>query len=501
MARHTPEWWCSTADVKADLGELALRSGRAASVNQALKAMIDLGATLVLARLVAPSDFGLVGMVAVLTGFVALFSDLGLATVTVQREDLEPSDVSSLFWLNTSLGIVLCVFTVALSPLVSLYYRTPSLTPIACALALSFALTGVTVQHRALLRRRMLNARLAVVELVQMLVGAVAAVWLATRGFGVWAIALRSPIAAATGVVVTFIACDFLPRASLESRKLKLLFGSGARLTGFTLVNYVARNFDNLLIGRYAGAHALGLYSKAYDLLMLPIRQISDPATSVAIPSLSRVVDNPDRYRNAFLRILEKVLLLSLTLGAFLMASSDAIIELVLGARWSGASSIFFWLGWLTFSQPLGNAMGWLFVSQGRTSELLRWGVLGSSLSVASFVIGLRWGPVGVAMAYALSGIGVRAPIVVWMACRNGPVRIGHVLRTALPLVGAALLSLAMGLMARRLVGTILPILTLLMTAGVCAGTMLLVLLPFAAGRRALSDLVMIADFRRRFSA
>jgi PST family polysaccharide transporter len=211
-------------------------------------------------------------------------------------------------------------------------------------------------------------------------------------------------------------------------------------------------------------------------------------------------MDTPDRYRNAFLRMLEKVLLLSLCLGAFLMASSDAIIELVLGARWSGASSVFFWLGWLTFSQPLGNAMGWLFVSQGRTRELLRWGVLGSSLTVASFVIGLRWGAEGVAAAYALSGIGVRTPIVLWMACRSGPVRINDVLRTALPLVVTALMSLGMGLLARHFSGTIHPVTTVLMTAGVCAGTMLLVLLPFPSGRRALSDLVMIADFRRRFS-
>ena len=440
-------------------------------------------------------------MVAGLTGFVALFNDLGLATVTVQRDDLDPSDVSSLFWLNTGLGVALGAVTALLSPLVAAYYREPSLTPIACILGSSFALTGLTVQHRALLRRRMMNARLAVVEVTQTSVGVIAAVWLALEGFGVWAIALRSPIAAAAGVISTFLACDFVPRATLESRKLRALFASGARLTGFTVVNYIARNFDNLLIGRYAGAHALGLYSKAYDLLMLPIRQISEPATQVAVPSLSRVTDDAERYRSAFLRILEKVLLLSLPLGAFLMAASDAVIEVVLGPSWSGAGSIFFWLGWLTFSQPLGNATGWLFVSQGRTSELLRWGVIGSSLAVASFLAGLPWGAEGVAMAYSLSGIFVRLPIVLFMACRRGPVGIAPLLRTALPIVGAALVSLGMGLVARRLAGPIHPVWTLLMTAGVCAGTMLTLLVPFASGRRALLDLVMIADFRRRFSA
>jgi PST family polysaccharide transporter len=500
MPRRSPEWWCSTADVKTDLGELTIRSGRAASLSQLLKALVDLTATLVLARLLVPSDFGLVGMVAVLTGFVALFNDLGLATVTVQRDDLDSSDVSSLFWLNTALGVALFAITALASPLVAAFYQESRLTPIACVLGASFALTGVTVQHRALLRRRMLNARLAGVELTQTVVGVVAAVWLATKGFGVWAIALRSPIAAGAGVVATFLACDFRPQATLRSQKLGLLFGSGARLTGFTVVNYLARNFDNLLIGRYAGAHALGLYSRAYDLLMLPIRQISEPASAVAVPSLSRVVDEPERYRNAFLRMFEKVLLLSLPLGAFLMASSDAVIEVVLGSRWSGASSIFFWLGWLTFSQPIGNATGWLFVSQGRTSELFRWGIIGASLAVASFLVGLPWGAEGVAMAYSLSGVAVRTPIVLFMACRAGPVRVGHILRVALPIVVAALASLAMGFLARRLVGPTPPIVTLLMTAGVCAGTMLTLLLPFASGRRALSDLVMIADFRRRFS-
>ena len=497
MSQRTPEWWCSTSEVKTGLGERAIRSGRAASVSQIIRALLDLGATLVLARLLLPSDFGLVGMVAAITGFLALFNDLGLATVTVQREDLEPRDVSALFWLNTLLGAALSLLTFAVAPLIAWYYGEPELTPIARLLGVSFFLTGITVQHRALLRRRLLNLRLAVVDVMQLVVGIAAGLYLALEGAGPWALAARSAIGAAAGVFVTFLACDFRPKSPFQSEKFRELIKSGTRLAGFSVVGYVSRNFDNVLIGRYVGPHALGLYAKAYDLLLLPLRQIGEPAGSIAVPSLSRVADEPARYRQAFLRILEQVLLLSVPLGAFLMAASDAVIVVVLGPRWSGAAPIFFWLGWLTLSQPLGNACGWLFVSQGRTSELLRWGVIGAVLAVASFVVGLPWGAEGVAIAYSMSGLFVRLPIVLFLACRRGPVRVMDVLRTAAPITMASLVALAVALLARRGIGPLHPVATLAGSAVVCVGVTLLGLLPFAAGRRALSDLAMIAGFRR----
>ena len=223
----------------------------------------------------------------------------------------------------------------------------------------------------------------------------------------------------------------------------------GGNLTGFNLANYFALNLDNALIGKFWGAQQLGLYAKAYQLLLLPLEQINGPLGTVAIPALSRLADSPDRYRTAYLKILQKIAMLTMPFVAFMIVTSDWLVLLLLGAQWQRTGRIFMFLGMAALIQPVTKTCWWLFISQGRSSEMLRTGILSSGISVACIIGGLPWGAIGVAAAYAASELCFVTPIVFWSVSRRGPVRFGDFFKTIAPGACASLSTLSILIISR----------------------------------------------------
>jgi PST family polysaccharide transporter len=266
------------------------------------------------------------------------------------------------------------------------------------------------------------------------------------------------------------------------------MFAFGRNLTGFHVINYFARNLDNMLIGKFWGSGQLGLYAKAYQLLLLPIDQINSPIAAVAVPTLSRLTDSPERYRKAYLRILEKIAMVTMPGMAFMIACSDWIVRLVLGPQWIEAGRIFALLGIVGLVQPIANTTGWLFITQGRTRDMFRWGLMGASIIIAGIIIGLPWGAVGVAATYSSSFLFVVTPLLFWFVGRRGPVRTIDFYRTVAPVACAALCVLAMLLTFRRWMPAISPLRGLLIAffATIIATALILFILP--EGRSALRD-------------
>ncbi len=428
--------WLSTDAMADDLAGKAVRAGSWAGAAQVARALVEVLATVVLARLLLPKDFGLVGMVVAVTGFLGLFKDLGLSTATIQREDLRHEDVSSLFWLNVGGG--LAALSAGLAPVLAWFYGEPLLTPLTLGLAGTFLLGSLGIQHHALLRRNLLFGRVAVVDLSAAALGVGAGIVAAILGAGVWALVIRVVVSELVAGVTPWLVCDWRPGRPRWTDRSKELIGFGGNLTGFSVVNYFARNVDDVLVGRVFGAASLGFYQKAYEILMLPLKQVNAPVGSVAIPALSRLDTGSERYKRAYLRILEKLLLVTSFVAAFLIMTADWAVVAVLGDKWAPAAPIFAWLGLLVFTQPLGNTTGWLFITQDRTRDMLHWGLVGSGLSVASFVAGAYWGAVGVAAAYSVSGVLVRTPAVLWWVTRRGPLRMRDFAGVFLPFVVAA---------------------------------------------------------------
>jgi PST family polysaccharide transporter len=411
-----------------------------------------------LARLLTPNDFGLIAMVTAITNFALVFKDIGLSTATIQRAELNHAQVSTLFWINFAFGAVLAVSVAGLAPLVAWFYGEPRLGPVMAILSLSFVFGGLTVQSQALLKRMMRFTALGFAEVFGMLLGVAVAVVSARYGAGYWALVLMHVTIPAGIFIGIWAVCPWRPGWPSRRSGVRPMLAFGRDIAGFQIVNYFSRNLDNILIGKFWGGIALGLYSRAYSLMMLPLSQIRQPLTSVALPALSRLQDEPERYRRAFLGTTEKILMLSLPPVTLLLVGSDWVIAIVLGPQWAGASRIFAWLGVAAITQMALIVSGWLFVSQGRSRDFFLWGLIGSVLSVLSFLIGLPHGAVGVAAAYSLVGVFLRFPILVWWAGRRGTVGSFDLLRSIAPFV---MVSVGLGLCGfalRRVIGTSRPV-------------------------------------------
>jgi O-antigen/teichoic acid export membrane protein len=434
----TADRYLATDHLRSELGARSARSGAITIAAQLTRFCVVIGSTMILARLLTPQDYGLVGMVTVLTGFIALFKDVGLSSATVQRPTITHGQVSTLFWLNVMLGIVTMLAAIGAAPSLARFYHEPRVTAITAGLALTFLLNGFAVQHQALLQRQMHFGALAAIEIASTAASAAVAISLAIRGMGYWSLVLAQIATALVGVAGVWIACRWRPAATLDVSKARELVGLGTNLTAFHIVNYFARHLDNALIGRFWGSVQLGLYDKAYQMLLLPLGLINAPVTAVAMPALSRLVGEPEAYRRAYCRILEKVVLLTAPGVILMVLTADWIVSIVLGAQWRGVTPIFVLLGMSAPAIVVCDTTGWLFVSQGRTRDMFRWGLIGSTLIVAGIVVGLPWGAVGVAGTYAATMLFVITPLLFWFVTRTGPIRQSDFYATAAPVIGAA---------------------------------------------------------------
>jgi PST family polysaccharide transporter len=457
-------------------------------VSQGVKFFLSTATTVVLARLLTPQDYGLIGMVAVVTGFVAMFKDLGLSAATVQREEINAEQISTLFWINLALSVAVMIVTAALSPLVAWFYGEPRVLLIMLVYAIGFLFGGAAVQHAALLNRQMRFTDLMVIEIASLLIGIVTAILLAWYGLHYWALVASQLAQGLSYTIGAWIACDWRPGWPSRVAGVGSMLSFGKNLTGFTIVNYFARNLDNMLIGKFWGSQQLGFYAKAYQLLLLPIDQINSPIAAVAIPALSRLTDDPDRYRQAYIRLLEKVAILTIPGVAFMIGTADWLVRIVLGPQWADASLIFALLGIAGLIQPTANTAGWLFISQGRTKHMFQWGMLGSGIIIASILIGLPWGAIGVAASYSITFLIVVAPLLFWFVTREGPIKkTDFYFTVATPLV-AALVMLATLFAFRRLVVINRPIYGVAIGFLLASLVTLAVLLLIPRGRRALLD-------------
>jgi len=389
-------------DLASDIKGRSVRGGAATILGQGVRFVVHTLSTVVLARLLVPADFGLITMVAAVTVFVSLFGDIGLSMATVQREKINHEQVSTLFWINAGLGALTTTVTLVLAPGIAWFYSEQRLTMITVVLAFNFLLGGLAVQHRALLQRRMRFVALASIHIVSEITGVGIAIVSAKMGAGYWALVIMQTATAMVDAIGVWLASGWKPGRPDWHSGVRSMLVFGGNITGFNIVNYFARNADNVLIGRTWVAGPLGLYNKAYALLMLPLYQINIPLSSVAIPTLSRLYSDHLKYKEYYLKTISLITFVSIPLVVFFIVCSHALILLILGSKWVAAGEIFSVLGFSALVQPLYFTQGWLHVSSGRSDRYVRWGIANSVFVVLGFVVGLPYGPFGVAMSYAI---------------------------------------------------------------------------------------------------
>lgn len=488
MSKSSQEYF-DTGHLTNALGSRTARGGVVTIVSHGLKFALSILATAVLARLLTPQDYGLVGMVVVFTGFVAMFKDMGLSLATVQRAEINYDQVSTLFWVNVTISIVITLLMMLLAPLIGWFYGEPRLTMITIVTSIGFFFGGLAVQHEALLKRQMRFYALSVIAFLSMMMGYVVGIILAWRGASYWALVFSQLALLATNAMGVWVTCRWRPGRPKRNTGVRSMLSFGGNVTGYALINYVSKNCDNLLIGRAFGPQPLGFYTKAAQLMALPTDQINEPIASVAIPALSRLADSPERYRQAYLRIIEKVLMVTLPAVVLMLATADWLVLIILGPQWGASAGIFVFMGVAGLFQPVLLTGGWLLVSQGRVRDMLRWSLINAPISILTIVAGLPWGVIGVAASFSLGRLLIANPLLFWFIGRSGPVRMRDFYRLLAPFISASICSLLACIIFRRFVEVTNPLLGFVACGIIVAITMPLFLALMPAGRKALVDI------------
>ncbi len=285
-----------------DLRERAIRGGFARVSSQTIFFVLRVVALMVLARLLDPKEFGLVGMVTAFTGVLNLFRDFGLSTATVQRASVTEEQISTLFWINILAGLLLTLLLSAFAPIITSFYHEPRLFWVTIVLSTGFLFNAAGVQHSALLQREMRFTALAVIQIVALVVSTALGIGLAVAGYGYWALVVMSVVLPLVSTVCFWLATAWIPGPPRSHVGVRPLMRFGGTVTLNSLIIYFAYNVDKVLLGRYWGSEVLGLYGRSFQIISIPTDNLNSAVGEVAFAALSWLQDDSTRLKNYFLK-------------------------------------------------------------------------------------------------------------------------------------------------------------------------------------------------------
>lgn len=358
------------------------------AVSQAFYECVAIAVSIVLARLLDPTDFGLIAMAAVFTGFSAVLNKIGLAQSLVFRHDVGEDHRSTAFWLGLLNGTIIAAVVASLAPVAGRFYSEPRVVGIMITLSAGNILAALARVPDALLRRRLDFRSLGVAKVCGTLFGGSIAVTMAFRGAGVWSLAAYPLLSVAAETTLLWVLSGWRPRPVVRRQAVRDLFGFSANLSGAQILNFWTRNADNLLVGRFLGSAALGYYARAYTLMLMPVTQVSDVIGRAVWPVLARIQDDKRKTAEILLKGMGVIALVTFPamIGAFVVA--DKLIVAIYGGKWAAAAPTFRILCLVGLLQSITNTGVWVFQAQGRTDIMFKWSIVKGVLNILGFIIG-----------------------------------------------------------------------------------------------------------------
>lgn len=360
--------------------------------------LITLASTVVLARLLTPTDYGVVALAGAVTGFAAIFADMGLAAAVVQARRLDDAMLATVFWLNAAACFVVAILIAASSWLFARLFDQPQVLGLMLVASLTM-LFSINVVNFALMRRSLRFDIEGAASVISTVVGVGVTVAAAFAGLGAYSLVLGPLSSAMTSLVYSFWRVRWWPSARPTKAAARDIWRYSRGLTGFQIVNYWARNLDRVVIGRFVGVEALGFYNRSYNLMMLPMNQGVTVLGRVFFPVLSRLADQPERIRRAWLKLVRAAVLIGLPMGVGITLVSDPLVRTLLGERWVPMIPL---LQLMSASIPflvVGVNISPAYQALGRTGIQFRNGLITSAITVAFMLVGSVWGVYGVVLA------------------------------------------------------------------------------------------------------
>jgi PST family polysaccharide transporter len=433
----------------AGLGRTTARGAAVTLAGQLTQVVLQFASVVVLARLLDPRQYGLYATVLVLVGVGEIFRDFGLSSAAVQAKLLTRLQRDNLFWINTALGVVLCLLTVAAAPLVAAVFDQHALLAITQVLGLTFVVNGAATQFRAGLNRDLRFGRLALSDLIGQVVGLTVAVVAAALGAGYWAL-VASQLAQVTTIALLLIAfARWLPRLPRRAVPMRAFLRFGWHLVVVQVIDYVGNTMDSALIALRFGPAAVGEYNRAFQLVTNPLNQFRTPATTVALPVLARLRDDVDRANDYLRRGQLAMGYTAIPALALAIGCAAPLVQIVLGSTWTGVTPIFAWLAAASILQLLAFVGYWAYLARGLTAQLLRYTLVAFALRAVGVGVGSIWGVTGVAGGYALVHL-VEWPLSLWWISRYTPMPLRALYAGAGRLLALAVAAVAVSFVVSR---------------------------------------------------
>jgi PST family polysaccharide transporter len=480
-----------------DLKEKAIRGGFARMCAQVANFVLRMASLMVLARLLGPSEFGLVGMVTAFTGVLTLFRDFGLSAAAIQREEVTEQQMSTLFWVNIVAGVALALLLIAAAPAIAAFYHEPKLLRVTMVLAAGFFFNSAGVQHLVLLQREMRFTALSVVSVVALAAGTAIAIGGAKLGYGYWALVAMTVSLPMISTAGFWLVTGWVPSLPRRGNGIRAMMRFGGTVTLNSLVIYTATNFEKILLGRFWGPVAIGLYGRAYQLVNIPTDNLNSAAGEVAFAGLSRLQDDHDRLRKYFLKGYSLILMLTVPTTVACALFADDVIQVLLGMKWKDAAPIFRLLAPTILVFAIANPLGWLLSSLGLVGRLLRMSMVIAPIMIAGYFVAVPYGPSGVAFAYSAIMMLWVVPLVFW-ALHGTAVSPRDIFHTVSRPLLASTIAAALALAVRELYGQYLPSVPRLVLEGIVLLVTFLALMYFVTGDKSLYiDLLRSLRLRR----
>jgi O-antigen/teichoic acid export membrane protein len=424
---------------------------------------------LLVARLLAPHDWGLAAMVMVFSGFVVVFTDNAFGTALIQRRDVTQDDRSMVFWLSSGLGLLLMLSAIALSGTLASFYGEPAVGPLFAVLSVSFFINSLGTAHSALLVSDMRFRQLELRQMAASAAGAIAGIALAVGGFGAWAIVGQQLAEASTSTMLLWWLAKWRPSLRFSLESVRKLGGFAGNVFGENIVAQSSRSVTSLLMGRMLGPVAIATYTLGANVILVPFARIAAPMQQVFFPAFTRIREDRERMAELWIRASRVVGLVSVPALVGLACVAPDFVAVTLGPKWTGVTPVIQLLALVGIVASLQTLSAEVLLALGHARTLFMLTLLTFIVGTAAFVVGLHWGVNGAAAAVLLATLLVD-PLRTYATTRALGI---HFLDFIRALGGIAQSALLMGLsviVAREiLLRTTVPVagrLTMLVTIG-----------------------------------
>lgn len=364
-----------------------------------------------LARILAPSVFGTVGLVTVFTNFAVFFIDMGFGTALIQKKETDKDYFSTVFWFNIAIGTFLYLLFFLTAPLISAFYNMPDLVLIIRVLCLTFIITSVTSVQSNILIKELNFKKKVVFNWIATILGYVVAFYLTYIDYGVWAIVWMYLTTAIVNSMLYWISSHWKPDFVFHWQKIKELSGFGLNVLGDTTINYWSRNYDNFIIGKVLGSSDLGIYARAYSLMMLPLKNITSVFSRVLFPAFSKIQHDIPLIRIQYLKVIKYIAAITFPIMIAMAVLSKEFVLLFFGENWAKMIPILSMLSILGAFQSLVSLNGLLYNSLGKANIAFKVSIWVNLILIITFTVGVQYGIFGLTLGYLIVGSLIAFPV------------------------------------------------------------------------------------------